>query len=65
VVARGSALGAAVGAFVGFAVGVVPGLGGASPEAAWLALIASAVTGGYLGFRWTSHQTEGLVYRAP
>src|SRR5262249_6493842 len=36
VVARGSVLGTVLGSWLGFAVGVVPGLGGASEEGAWL-----------------------------
>ena len=45
--------------------GVVPGLGGVSPGVAWLWLIGSVATGGYLGSHWSSHETEGLVYQAP
>ncbi len=60
VVARGSALGTVVGGWIGFAVGVVPGLGGASEEVTWLVLIGATAAGGYLGFRWSSHETEGL-----
>ena len=65
VVARGSTIGAVFGGWVGFAVGVVPGLGGASQGVAWLWLIGSVATGGYLGSHWSSHETEGLVYQAP
>lgn len=65
VVARGSVLGVMLGGYVGFCVGVVPGLGGVAAAGAVMALIGSTVVGGYLGFRWTSHETEGLVYQAP
>jgi hypothetical protein len=65
VVARGSVLGTVVGGWLGFGVGVVPGLGGLSPPAAWLVLIGSVSVGGYLGFHSSSHETEGIVYRAP
>jgi hypothetical protein len=65
VVARGSVLGTVLGGWLGFAVGVVPGLGGASDEVAWLALIGSIAVGGYLGFSWSSHETDGIVYKAP
>jgi hypothetical protein len=65
VVSRGSVLGTLLGGWVGFSVGVVPGLGGVSNGVAWLAVTASTAIGGYLGFRWSSHETEGLVYRAP
>jgi hypothetical protein len=65
VVARGSVLGAALGGWVGFAVGVVPGLGGASKVVTWSVVVGSVAVGGYLGFHWSSHQTEGLIYRAP
>ncbi len=63
VVARGSVLGAVVGAWAGFSIGVVPGLGGAPGGAAWSALIGSTVGGGVLGSHWSSHRTDGLVYR--
>ena len=65
VVARGSVLGAVLGGWLGFGVGVVPGLGGASRVLALPLLIGSVVGGGFLGFHWSSHQTEGIVYRAP
>jgi hypothetical protein len=65
VVARGSVLGTVLGGWLGFAVGVVPGLGGASDEVAWLVLIGSIAVGGYLGFRWSNHETDGIVYKAP
>jgi hypothetical protein len=65
VVARGSVLGTVFGGWLGFAVGAVPGLGGASEEVAWLVLMGSIAAGGYLGFHWSSHETEGIVYKAP
>jgi hypothetical protein len=65
VIARGSLFGAVLGAWLGFSVGVVPGLGGASVGVAWSALVGASTAGGFLGSRWTSHHTEGLVYRAP
>jgi hypothetical protein len=65
VVARGSVLGTVLGGWVGFAIGVVPSLGGASDEVAWLVLMGSIAAGAYLGFQWSSHETEGLVYKAP
>jgi hypothetical protein len=65
VVARGSVPGAILGGWLGFAVGVIPGLGGASTAAAWAAVITSVYVGAYLGWRWSSHQTEDVVYRAP
>lgn len=65
VVARGSVAGTVFGAWLGFCVGVLPALGGASEGVAGLALIGSTTLGGLLGFRGTSHETEGVVYRAP
>jgi hypothetical protein len=65
VVARGSVLGAILGGWLGFAVGVVPGLGGASTAVAWPLLIGSVAGGGFLGFHWSSHESEGVIYRAP
>jgi hypothetical protein len=65
VVARGSVLGALLGSYVGFAAGVVPGLGGAERIVAWSALVGSVALGGFLGSRWSSHETEGIIYRAP
>jgi hypothetical protein len=65
VVARGSVPGAVLGGWIGFAIGVVPGLGGAPSGVAWLSVIGAVVAGGYLGSHWSSHQTEGLVFRAP
>ena len=65
VVARGSVVGTVLGGWLGFAVGVVPGLGGAPEGVAWLLLISSTAFGGFLGFHWSSHETEGIVYRAP
>ena len=65
VVARGSVAGTVLGGWLGFAIGVVPALGGAPDGAAWLLLMSSTAFGGYLGFRWSSHETEGIVYRAP
>ena len=65
VVARGSVPGAIVGGWLGFAVGAIPALGGASKGLAWSALIGSVVTGAFLGSHWSSHETEGLIYRAP
>jgi hypothetical protein len=65
VVARGSVLGALLGGYVGLAVGVLPGLGGAPSAAAWSALIGSIAVGGMLGSHWSSHETDGLIYRAP
>jgi hypothetical protein len=64
VAARGSVPGSVLGGWVGFAVGALPGLGGASPEVTWLLLSASVAVGAYLGFRWSRHETEGIVYRA-
>jgi hypothetical protein len=64
VVARGSVLGAVLGGYLGFAVGAVPGLGGAPEILAWALLIGSVAVGGFLGFRWSSHETEGVIYRA-
>ena len=62
---RGSIGGAVLGGWLGFAVGVVPALGGATAGAAWLAVIGSVAIGAYLGNRWSSHQTDDIVYRAP
>ena len=64
VVARGSVAGVMLGGWLGFSVGVVPGLGGAPAGAAAPALVASTVVGGLLGSRWSSHTSQGLVYRA-
>ena len=65
VVARGSVVGAVVGGWLALAVGMLPALGGASDAVAGLALIGSVALGGYLGFQGSSHETEGVVYRAP
>jgi hypothetical protein len=65
VVARGSVAGALLGGWLGFAVGAVPALGGAPEGLAWLLVMSSTAFGGYLGFRWSDHETEGIVYRAP
>jgi len=65
VVARGSVFGTVIGGFLGFAVGAVPALGGASESAAGLALVGSVLVGSTLGFRSSSHETDGVVYRAP
>ena len=65
VVARGSVLGTVLGGWLGFAVGVVPGLGGAPDVVAWSALIGSVALGGFLGFHGSSHETDGVIYRAP
>ena len=65
VVARGSVLGAVLGGWLGFAVGAVPGLGGASGVVTWSVLIGAVAVGGFLGSHWSSHETEGVVYRAP
>ena len=65
VVARGSVLGAVIGGWLGFSAGVVPALGGAPTAVAWSALLGSAAGGGFLGSHWSSHQTEGVIYRAP
>jgi hypothetical protein len=65
VVARGSVLGAIIGGWLGFSIGAVPALGGAEEGVAWFALIGSTALGGYLGHRWSSRNTEGVVYRAP
>jgi hypothetical protein len=43
----------------------VPALGGAPEGAAWLLLTGSVAIGGFLGHHWSSHQTDGVVYRAP
>ncbi len=65
VVARGSVLGTLLGGWLGFAVGVVPGLGGASTAVAWPLLIGSVAGGAFLGSHWSSHETEGVIYRVP
>ena len=65
VVARGSVLGAVLGGWLGFAVGAVPALGGASEALALPLLIGSIAGGGFLGFHWSSHETAGVIYRAP
>jgi hypothetical protein len=65
VVARGSVAGGLLGGWLGFAVGVVPALGGAPEGAAWLASIGSISAGAYLGWRWSNHDTDGVIYRAP
>ena len=65
VVARGSVAGTVLGGWLGFAIGAVPALGGAPEGVAWLLLMSSTAFGGYFGFRWSSHETEGIVYRAP
>jgi hypothetical protein len=64
VVARGSIAGPTLGGWLGFAVGVVPGLGGVEAAAAWPILVGSVVLGAYLGYRWSSHTTDGIVYKA-
>lgn len=64
VVARGSVAGAALGGWLGFAVGAVPALGGVDAGAAWPILAGSVVLGAYLGHRWSSHTTDGIIYRA-
>jgi hypothetical protein len=64
VVARGSVSGAVLGGWLGFAAGAVPGLGGAPETAAWALVIGSVTLGSWLGFRWSSHETDGIVYRA-
>jgi hypothetical protein len=64
VVARGSVAGATLGGWLGFAVGVVPALGGAAAAAAWPILAGAVVLGAYLGHRWSSHATDGIVYKA-
>lgn len=65
VVARGSVPGTVLGGWLGFCVGVVPGLGGAPAVLTWTLLIGSVALGGYLGFHWSGHETEGVIYRAP
>jgi len=65
VIARGSVPGVILGGWLGFGVGVVPALGGATAVVAWPLLIGSVAGGGLLGFRWSSHETEGIIYRAP
>jgi hypothetical protein len=65
VIARGSVPGAILGGWLGFAVGVVPALGGAAKVVAWPVLIGSVAGGGFLGYRWSSHEAEGIIYRAP
>src|SRR6266536_1169773 len=59
VVARGSVAGTLLGGWLGFALGAVPALGGAPEGVAWLLLMTSTASGGYFGFRWSSHETEG------
>jgi hypothetical protein len=65
VVARGSVLGTIIGAWLGFSVGAVPALGGAEAGAARAFLAGSVTVGGWLGYRWSNHTEEGVVYRAP
>jgi hypothetical protein len=65
VVARGSAAGTLIGGWLGFAVGAVPALGGAPAVVGWLVALGSTATGGHIGFNSSSHETAGLVYRAP
>lgn len=65
VVARGSVPGAVLGAWLGFAAGVVPGLGGVPEALAWPLLIGCTALGGFLGSHWSSHETEGVIYRGP
>jgi hypothetical protein len=64
VVARGSVAGATLGGWLGFAVGVVPGLGGVDAGAAWPIAAGFTGLGAYLGHRWSSHTTDGIIYRA-
>jgi hypothetical protein len=64
VVARGSVAGTALGGWLGFAVGAVPALGGVDAGAAWPILAGTVVLGAYLGHRWSSHTTDGIIYRA-
>ena len=64
VVARGSVSGAVLGGWLGFAAGAVPGLGGAPEAAAWILMIGSVALGSWLGFQWSSHEKDGVVYRA-
>jgi hypothetical protein len=65
VIARGSILGAVLGGWLGFAVGAAQALGGTQEGIAWLVLTGSVSIGAFLGNHWSSHETEGLVYRAP
>jgi len=65
VIARGSILGAVLGGWLGFAVGAATALGGTQEGIAWLALTGGVSIGAFLGNHWSSHETEGLVYRAP
>ena len=64
VVARGSVAGSVIGGWLGFGIGVVPGLGGVEVAAAWPIVIGSVVLGAYLGHRWSSHTTDGIIYKA-
>jgi hypothetical protein len=64
VVARGSVAAATLGGWLGFGVGVVPALGGAGAAVAWPILIGTIVLGAYLGHHWSSHTTDGIVYKA-
>lgn len=65
VVARGSVLGAVLGGWLGFSAGAVPALGGAAAVLAWPVLIGAVAAGGFLGSHWSSHETQGVIYRAP
>ena len=64
VVARGSVAGSALGGWLGFALGAIPALGGADSGAAWPILGGSIAFGAYLGHRWSSHTTDGVIYTA-
>jgi hypothetical protein len=62
VVARGSVAGAVLGGWIGFAAGAATALGGASEGI--VLVVAGVVLGASLGYRWSSHHTYDLVYRA-
>jgi hypothetical protein len=58
VAARGSVVGTLIGGYLGFSVGAAAAVGGASAGVASSLLAGAIAVGGYLGFRWSSHETE-------
>src|SRR5262245_34193009 len=65
VVARGSVPGTIAGAWLGFALGAVPALGAADAAVGRMFLAGSVTLGGWLGYRWSNHTVDDVVYRAP
>jgi len=62
---RGSVHGALLGTWLGSGAGLMFGTSASNAGLGWSLVTGLTVLGGFIGYRASSHQAEGVIYRAP